>query len=84
MRKILLLFICLLGSTTLWAQGSKKDISLEDIWKKGSFRMKSVPGFNAMKDGSITLHIPTQSLSNFANTTDRSLNETRHKSSFQK
>ena len=51
MRKILLLFICLLGSTTLWAQGSKKDISLEDIWKKGSFRMKSVPGFNAMKDG---------------------------------
>lgn len=28
-----------------------KAITLEDIWLKGTFRIKSVPGFNAMKDG---------------------------------
>lgn len=33
------------------AQTEKKQISLEDIWKNGTFRVKSVPGFNAMKDG---------------------------------
>lgn len=33
------------------AQNTLKDITLEDIWLKGTFRVKSVPGFNAMKDG---------------------------------
>lgn len=33
------------------AQKAKKDITLEDLWQKGTFRMKSVPGFNAMRDG---------------------------------
>jgi len=33
------------------AQDAKKQISLEDIWQKGTFRVKNVPGFNAMKDG---------------------------------
>jgi dipeptidyl-peptidase-4 len=42
-------FICFCLTTT--AQSSLKQITLEDIWKKGTFRMKSVPGFNAMKDG---------------------------------
>ena len=51
MRRFFLLFIVLICSETLWAQTSKKDITLEDIWKKGTFRMRSVPGFNAMKDG---------------------------------
>lgn len=51
MRRIFLLFIVLICSESLWAQTSKKDITLEDIWKKGTFRMRSVPGFNAMKDG---------------------------------
>lgn len=51
MRKFLLLtLLCglCLGSN---AQSSKKEITLEDIWKKGTFRIKSVPGFNAMQDG---------------------------------
>ncbi|MBX2906809.1 MAG: S9 family peptidase [Taibaiella sp.] len=33
------------------AQNGTKQITLEDIYKKGTFRMKGVPGFNAMKDG---------------------------------
>lgn len=33
------------------AQNTKKQISLEDVWKKNTFKMKSVPGFNAMNDG---------------------------------
>lgn len=30
---------------------AQKDITLDDIYKKGTFRIKSVPGFNALKDG---------------------------------
>jgi len=33
------------------AQETNRSITLEDIWQKGTFRAKSVPGFNAMKDG---------------------------------
>jgi dipeptidyl-peptidase-4 len=33
------------------AQTSGKQITLEDVFKKGTFRVKSVPGFNAMADG---------------------------------
>lgn len=33
------------------AQNTLKNITLEDVWLKGTFRVKSVPGFNAMKDG---------------------------------
>jgi dipeptidyl-peptidase-4 len=29
----------------------KKDITVEDVWKHNTFRIKSVPGFNGMKDG---------------------------------
>lgn len=32
------------------AQGNKQ-ITLEDIWQKGTFSVKNVPGFNALKDG---------------------------------
>lgn len=45
----LLLFAFLFLSVT--ATGQKKQITLEDLWKDGTFRIKSVPGFNAMKDG---------------------------------
>lgn len=34
----------------LWAQGSRQ-ITLEDIWQQGTFAVKSVPGFNALRDG---------------------------------
>lgn len=44
-----LLTIVLLVSSQLMAQ--KKQITLEDIWQKGSFASRSVPGFNALKNG---------------------------------
>lgn len=50
MRSLFLLF-ALLSFTLNGIAQDKKNISLEDIWKNGTFRMKSVPGFNAMKDG---------------------------------
>ncbi len=53
MRKIfLLLGLCSISLAGI-AQSAKKQITLEDIWKNGTFRMKSVPGFNARKDGKI-------------------------------
>ncbi len=33
------------------AFAQNKQITLDDIWKNNTFRMKDVPGFNAMKDG---------------------------------
>ncbi|MBD2713627.1 S9 family peptidase [Microvirga sp. STR05] len=36
--------------TTASAQ-QKQNLTLEDIWQKGTFAAKSVPGFNWMKDG---------------------------------
>lgn len=48
MRRLLII-ISLLTVNAALAQ--KKQITLEDIWRKGTFRLKSVPGFNAMKDG---------------------------------
>ena len=34
-----------------FAMAQKKQITLEDIYKKGTFRAESVQGFNSMKDG---------------------------------
>lgn len=45
-----LLGMLLLATNCTFAQ-VKKDITIEDIWKKPTFRVKSVPGFNAMSDG---------------------------------
>ncbi len=46
-------YICLsilLIAQTVIVQ-AKKQITLEDIWKDNTFKVKTVPGFNAMKDG---------------------------------
>lgn len=51
MRYYILLLAVLSCSLLGNAQTAKKQITLEDIWKNGTFKMKSVPGFNAMKDG---------------------------------
>jgi len=48
MRNLLLALLCL--PILLFAQ-EKKLITLEDIYKKGTFRADYVPGFNSMKDG---------------------------------
>lgn len=46
----LLAALCILLPFSILAQ-TKKEITLEDIYKKSTFKGKSVPGFNAMKDG---------------------------------
>lgn len=44
-------FLCIaLVASSLFAQ-AQQSITLEDIYKKGTFRVKSVPGFTALKDG---------------------------------
>lgn len=43
--------LLMLTVTTVQAQKGTKLITLEDIHKSNTFSMKSVPGFNAMKDG---------------------------------
>ncbi len=48
MKYIYLLFL-LVSTSSVVAQ--KKQITLEDIWKDYTFKVKNVPGFNAMKDG---------------------------------
>ncbi|MBL7719421.1 MAG: S9 family peptidase [Flavipsychrobacter sp.] len=45
------LFVLLCLSVAATAQTSGKEITLEDVFKKGTFSVKSVPGFNAMADG---------------------------------
>lgn len=50
MRYFLLLPALLLAFVA-YGQNTGKQITLEDIWKNGTFTMKSVPGFNAMNDG---------------------------------
>jgi dipeptidyl-peptidase 4 len=47
--KLFLLIILIAQSSTLVAQ--KKNITLEDIWSKGTFRSQSVQQINWMKDG---------------------------------
>lgn len=49
MRVLCSLLATLLFTATAFA--GDKYITLEDVWKNGTFRMKSVPGFNALQDG---------------------------------
>src|SRR4051812_502716 len=51
MRNTLWLFIVLFFSNIAFAQTGDKQITLDDLWKNATFRVKDVPGFNAMKDG---------------------------------
>ncbi len=61
MNKLLLVFL-LLGSTVM-AQ-STKEITLEDIYKKGTFTTKGVSGLRSMKDGKTYVSIETDSITN--------------------
>lgn len=56
MNKLLLVFL-LIGSTVM-AQTSK-EITLEDIYRKGTFATKSVYGLRSMKDGKTYVSIET-------------------------
>jgi len=51
MRKLLCLLLAAAGLTTATAQNGKKLITVEDLYKKNTFKVKNVPGFNAMNDG---------------------------------
>jgi dipeptidyl-peptidase-4 len=44
-------FLLLALTLTCSASAQNKLITLEDIWRDNTFAVKSVPGFNAMKDG---------------------------------
>ena len=50
MRTILSLVFTLFFVQVLFAQGTKQ-ITIDDLYKNNTFNIKSVPGFNAMKDG---------------------------------
>ena len=50
MRRVLGLLIALFSTQVLLAQGTKQ-ITIDDLYKNNTFSVKSVPGFNAMKDG---------------------------------
>ncbi len=49
--KYSLLLCALVFTFQSQAQTGKKQITLEDLFKKNTFKINSVPGFNAMKDG---------------------------------
>lgn len=52
MQKLVLTIVAVAGMLHATAQTQiKKQISLEDIWKNGTFSQKSVSGFNSMNDG---------------------------------
>ena len=50
MRKFSFLLIGVFSAFFVQGQGTKQ-ITLEDIWKNNTFKIKDVPGFKAMKDG---------------------------------
>jgi dipeptidyl-peptidase 4 len=50
-RIITLIAIPILLIQTALGQTGKKNITLEDLWKTGTFKIKNVPGFSALKDG---------------------------------
>jgi len=51
LRKLrLAAFLLCIVPLNLWARGDRQ-ITLEDIWQKGTFALKNVPGFNALNDG---------------------------------
>jgi dipeptidyl-peptidase-4 len=51
MRITTCFFIVLFSFQSLIAQTGAKQITMDDLWKNATFRVKDVPGFNAMKDG---------------------------------
>jgi dipeptidyl-peptidase 4 len=58
--KLFLLITLIVQSTTLVAQ--KKNITLEDIWSKGTFRSQSVQQINWMKDGAFYSALETDKI----------------------
>jgi dipeptidyl-peptidase-4 len=59
--KYLTMLFCMALPVSALAQ--RDSITLEDIWTKGTFRQKSVPGFTALKSGKQYSAVETDSLS---------------------
>src|SRR4028119_320046 len=59
--KHLTMLFCMALPLTVSAQ--RDSITLEDIWTKGTFRQKSVPGFTALKNGQHYSAVESDSLS---------------------
>jgi len=51
MRHAILFILSFSICQPLIAQNGTKQITMDDLWKNYTFRVKDVPGFNAMKDG---------------------------------
>src|SRR5471030_2486393 len=51
MRYTLCLLLAVISLHSATAQTGKKQISVDDLYKNNTFKVKNVPGFNAMKDG---------------------------------
>ena len=49
MKNKLILTLCLCASVVI--SSAQNEITLEDIWTKGTFSAKGVAGFNSMNDG---------------------------------
>jgi dipeptidyl-peptidase 4 len=50
-KQIVLIFILFFASITEGVIFAQNKITIEDIYQKGTFRVRGVPGFNFMKDG---------------------------------
>ena len=48
MKNLIVIFLCLISTLTGFTQ---KNITLEDIWVKGTFRQKSIKEIRSMKNG---------------------------------
>ncbi len=54
------------SSLVVAQQATKKEITLEDIWQKGTFSQKSVYGFSSLKNGKEYTTLATKSATSYA------------------
>jgi dipeptidyl-peptidase 4 len=79
MRATIWLFLALVFlAPSLHAQTGNKQITLEDLFKNGTFRMKGVPGFNAMKDGKYYTQIDNENKHQYINIYDLATGSKEH------
>jgi len=60
MRYTLCLLLLAASALRTLAQDTKLNITVEDLYKKNTFKVKNVPGFNAMNDGTHYTQIDTK------------------------
>lgn len=65
MRIFLYFFIAVLAVQPVYAQTGNKQITFDDLYKNETFKIKSVPGFNAMSDGKFYTQIDKEDSGQF-------------------